>query len=199
MDDIILYLFSWSDKSFENFAAICSLFCWGALVLTSILHSFLSKKWLQLYKTVYSKYMFFEDVAAIPNLSKQSLLLRTIFFIILILSSFFLAILVKSQGALPSVQFLTGMLLGYFYILLDFLGGIVFFLFIRCHPEDISGTAYFKKNTVARLRLISISKQFSFFLILTILMPTYYMCGLLTLLSIFYGSVLAFNHTSRIE
>jgi len=199
MDDIILHFFKWSNKPIENFIGLFILFLLGAYVLMSILRSLLSRKWLQLYKNVYSRYIVFENLAETPNLSKNTVYSHILLFFIALIPLSLVALLVEFQGPLAYMQFFTGILLGEFYILLDFLAGILLFLFIRRHPEDISGTAYFKKNIVTRLRLISLSQKFSLVLILTIFMPTYYMCGLLVYFSIFYSSVLVCNYTSRIE
>ncbi len=206
MEDLILGFFAWSNQSIDTFFLTFSLLWFFFFFLLSFARFFLTKKWLQLYKDVYSKYIVFEDIGIVPgsltSLQKNRLP-KIIGFSLFFLLIYFL-------GANKIVSFIVekpfyyfqigfGFLLGEIYILLDFLFGIFLFLFVRRHSEDISGTVYFKKNIVAALRILGMSQRFLYFLLLTIFIPTYYMYGLLFSLGLNYVSILLFGYVSRIE
>ena len=198
MEDLVLYFFSLSNQSADNFFLLWFLFFF---LLISV-RFFLTKKWLQLYKDVYSKYIFFEEVGTVPgSLSslKENRLSKIVAFFVLSVPLYFLFSQLILMSSISFLQLSIGFLLAEIYILLDFLFGIFLFLFIRRHVEDISGTAYFKKNIVTALRIFSMSQRFLYFLLLTIIMPTYYMYGLLLSLGLNYVSTFVFGYVSRVE
>jgi hypothetical protein len=59
MDDLILWFFTWSNQSIDNFFITFALLWFFLFFLSITVSFFLSKKWLQLYAEVYSKHISF--------------------------------------------------------------------------------------------------------------------------------------------
>jgi hypothetical protein len=170
------------------------LFCWKMFLFVT---SFIVKTWYKKYQEVYAKHISFQHIE--EGLLEKPFTTKS-FFISLFLIVIIFVLIDSPPDPIQGQQLIRGILLGYCYPLLDFLAGIIFFSWLKKHPDGIIGKTTFDKKVTKAINVANLSKLLILISILALCIQSFYLYGFLCYLLVDYIRLLVFNRLPlRIE